>query len=399
MIGVRGGTWRGTVDARGAVVPVDGGAPLRWAVAADDRWHDPAVDPGCRQRWYAGTPVAETRLRIPGGDLASRAYCTADLGGLTVLEFENESPMPVVVAVSRGDLLTSSPGSATRPTGIEMPDDAIVVPLGHRATARVALVHDRPRRGALPPDVADAPSVVRGWESATTVASWLSLPDLEATSQLVAIRCDLLLSSDLPDDLHGLVELARLGEFGTDSARPAAAEALVELTVAAGRILRRHRRARTLPWDTATLLANIARCCLAWDEPRAADDIAAGWLALADVPMEPPPPPPSGAGLVSWWESHLARPDPAGGRCTVFPVGMPRHWWGQNFEFRGLTADPRRTISAAVRWHGERPALLWEIDGPVGLVLETPTSETTTTGAGTPWCSTEQRGETLLAAP
>lgn len=48
-----------------------------------------------------------------------------------------------------------------------------------------------------------------------------------------------------------------------------------------------------------------------------------------------------------------------------------------------------RTLSFAVRWHATRPALLWEVAGPQGLVLEG--------GAGNEsWHSTAASGETLL---
>lgn len=409
-IGVRGGDWRGVVDDAGAVTPLDGSPRLWWAVAAEDRWYRPEAEPSRRQRWYGGTPVAETRVRVPGGDVVSRAFCSADLGGITIVEFENESALPVAVSLSRNDLLTSSPPSTTRPEGIEMPPTSMVIPVGHRATARVGLRHDTPARGLLPADVAGAPAVVRGWETAVDGASHLVLPDHEAVAAAVRVRCDLMLGDTMPTDVHALIEIARLelatgrGEAstadGTSIGATAGAtpvtetrvteEMLVELTVAAGRLLRRQRRARFTAWDVPHLLANIARLCLVADEQPAVDDIAAAWLRIADQPVEPAPTTaPAGPAIVAWLESVVARPTPSGGRCTVFPTGIPRGWWGQNMEFRGITADPRRSLSAAVRWHGERPALLWEVEGPPGLTLD----------AGGEWCSSESRGETLLPAP
>lgn len=394
IIGVRGGNWRGIVDPAGAVVPLDGGAPLRWAVAAEDRWYLPESEPSRRQRWYAGTPVAETKIRVPSGDLVSRVWCAADLGGVTVLEFDNQSSLPLAIGLSRDDLLTTSPPSSARPSGIEMPGASMVVPVGHRATARAVLLHSSPHRGMLTADIADAPSVVRGWESAVGIASVLAVPDHEAVSLAVRARCDLLLADELPTEVHALVETARLngvdGHASGSAAGEIASEQVVELVVAAERLLRRNRRARVLPWDVPHLLANIARLCIAAGEEIAVGDIAAGWLRLADTPVAPPPASaPDPVSLAPWLESILVRPSPAGGRCTVFPAGIPRAWWGQNLEFRGLTADPRRTLSAAVRWHGERPALLWEADGPAGATLD----------AGGEWCTTETRGETLLPAP
>jgi hypothetical protein len=47
-------------------------------------------------------------------------------------------------------------------------------------------------------------------------------------------------------------------------------------------------------------------------------------------------------------------------------------------------------ISYAVRWHGEKPALLWEIDGPTGARVAASAID----GA---FSSAEMRGETLLS--
>jgi len=47
-------------------------------------------------------------------------------------------------------------------------------------------------------------------------------------------------------------------------------------------------------------------------------------------------------------------------------------------------------LSFAVRWHGPRPALLWE--APAGVTLRAPSLDPG-------WSSHETAGETLLAAP
>ena len=64
---------------------------LNWFVAADDRWHVPAVEPTVRQQRLAGTPVTETRVRVPHGDVVHTVYSCADAGGVTVIEVVNES--------------------------------------------------------------------------------------------------------------------------------------------------------------------------------------------------------------------------------------------------------------------------------------------------------------------
>jgi hypothetical protein len=69
--------------------------------------------------------------------------------------------------------------------------------------------------------------------------------------------------------------------------------------------------------------------------------------------------------------------------------GFPPEWLGQS-----LTVDavPLRagTLSFAVRWHGARPALLW--DAPPGVELRAPALDPA-------WSSKEPAGEALLAEP
>lgn len=76
--------------------------------------------------------------------------------------------------------------------------------------------------------------------------------------------------------------------------------------------------------------------------------------------------------------------------CPVWPEA----WLGAGVEVHGLRTT-LGVVSFAVRWHGERPALLWEVEPhaaqePVRL---------TAPGLDPGWSSTEARGEALLAAP
>jgi hypothetical protein len=81
--------------------------------------------------------------------------------------------------------------------------------------------------------------------------------------------------------------------------------------------------------------------------------------------------------------------DPGGlALCTLFP----REWLGFGVEVRDAPTH-HGMLSYALRWHGERPALLWELrphagTGPVRL---------TAPGLDASWSSTETSGEALLA--
>ena len=96
------------------MVPVDGSPPLDWWVAADDRWHTPATEPSCRQYRLLGTPVVETVVGVPGGDVVHRVYAVADGGGVPVRASAREN----ATATGRDDRFSSSttgtpPPSAT----------------------------------------------------------------------------------------------------------------------------------------------------------------------------------------------------------------------------------------------------------------------------------------------
>ncbi|MCH2421889.1 MAG: hypothetical protein MK196_02110, partial [Acidimicrobiales bacterium] len=79
-------------------------------------------------------------------------------------------------------------------------------------------------------------------------------------------------------------------------------------------------------------------------------------------------------------------------------VAVPDSWLGQPIEVHGL-ATPRGRLGLAVRWHGERPALLWELEphplprpGMDAVVLRVPSLDRA-------FSTTEPSGEALLAAP
>ena len=376
-IGVRGAPWRARVDGRGTVIPADGSAPLEWHVAGEERWFSPASESTVRQTWIGGTPVCETRLRVGGGDVVQRVWCTADHGGLTMVEFENESPASVAVALTRGDLLTAHPVQAGGPRGIDLPAGSIVLPLAHRSTTRAAISHSGVS-GPLPDGIAGHRQVVSGWETACAAASRVVVPDPVLAASFVAARCTALLGDGVTDP----ADTVRLGDTHRDS--------VIGLVDHVQTRLKAEKRARVLRWDTRHLLAASARAAVILGDETAAGDIGAAWLRLADRPCEPlPPSPPEGQRVVAWTESVLAAGSPAGGSCTVLPVGVPEGWEGASLEAHGLVADPVRTLSFAVRWHATRPALLWEVTGPAGLVLEG--------GAGNEsWHSTAASGETLL---
>jgi len=81
---------------------------------------------------------------------------------------------------------------------------------------------------------------------------------------------------------------------------------------------------------------------------------------------------------------------------SLLPV-LPQHWLGQNFEVHDA---PTRfgVLSYAVRWHGKRPALLWDLTPHQN---RDPNQLTTMRcpGLDANWSTTDLVGEVLLAGP
>ena len=385
-IGVLGHTWRASVTPWGDVVPWDGGEPLRWFVAAEDRWHQPQEEANVRQILVEGTPVVETRVRVPGGDVVQRVWCVADHAGLTVVEIQNDSPRAVAVALTRPDLLTTRPPADVPIEGIDLPAGSIVLPVGHRASVRAALAHSGGGPRLLPADLPGHLVVVRGWQAIVERAARIVSPDEAAVAAAVAQRCEVLLcgppeQADAAGFLLGVHELVRAGER---------AEPWLPDVVAAGEsLLRSARRQPDLAWDVDRALLAAAAVCQSAGEQRAVEDVVAarGRLGERTPAVEAPP---AGIRRVAWLEDGLVRPGSAGA-CSLLPGGIPPHWWGANFEAYHLPAGPGHDVSFAVRWHGARPAVLWEVRGGPGLVLRS--------GADPSWHSGDARGEALWAPP
>ena len=392
IIGSVGTPHRAWVSAAGDVlVPrPTGDAVTGWYVAAEDRWHLPGSEPAVRQRRIGGTPVVETRLRVPEGDAVQRVWSVPDAGGLSVIEVENASALPFAVAFSGPRLLTERPPSDVPIQGVDLPDGSIVLPVAHRTSVRVAIPHDPTRftTWALP-KLAPAMAIVRGWETIVHRASRLVLPDASLGEAVTAARSDLLLAGpvDASDDPVGfLLDVAELARLGDD-----ASAWMPEIVDPVASVARWHDA------EVELALRACERLALAAADERAAGDLArlrsrrsrdgridaprtAGPSAFSELHRGP-----SVGRFVADVEQRVAD----GGR--LLPLGLPRRWLGQNFEVHGIPTGPRSTVGFALRWHGERPAVLWEQQGPPQR-LTAPTVDPD-------WSSDAASGEALWAPP
>jgi len=387
LVGVVGGDWRGRVTAWGAIVPADGSPVLDWWVAADDRWHTPAEEPTCRQHRVGGTPVVETALRVPGGDAVQRVYAVGHGGGLTIVEIENASPSPFAVAVSRADILTARPPVALPISGVDAPPGSVSLPVAHRSTIRLALAHDGRGPGRLPDGLPTPAEVVRGWTTQTSSSTRLQLP-VVGTSPLAEVltarRADLLLERpEVRDDpeafLVGRGQRSRLG--------PAALVDDLDLDLVAAhaeRLARRSRRPSPLRWTVDAALIAAEEVLIRSGERRAARDLR---RVRARLPLSEPTPvdPPADVFALPWAERRVAldRLD----LLDLFPAPFPDDWLGQGVEAFGLPVAGGE-LGVALRWHGERPALLWDTDVELPLRCS---------GLDPDWSTTSRSGEALLS--
>ena len=358
-----------------------------WAVAAEDRWHVAADEVAVRQLRVEGAPVVETRMRVLDGDAVQRVWSVPDHGGVTVIEIENDSPLPIAAALYGAPLLTDRPPSSVPPQGIELPADAIVLPVAHRTHVRAAIAHDPsvdPSR-IVPSRLPDWLAVARGWRQTAEHASRLVLPDEALADAVIAARCDLLLDgptlTDPLDTVFDIAELVRLGE-PAEAWMPEIIEPIADVA----------RRDDATVDDALRAVARMARAAgdktAARDVRRVLDRRHRDGRGLADAPL---------ASLAS-----VQRGASAGRfvcdveRCladngVVLPIGIAAAWRGANFEVYTVPAGVNTVVSYAVRWHGDRPAVLWEQHGtPIEL---------TAPAVDDSWVTSEAKGEALWQAP
>ncbi len=133
------------VDPAGWVHPRGATWSLDWWIGAEDRWHHPSVEAAVRQRTLGSSPVVETSMRVPGGDVTHRAFgvrATSRVAdgamwddSAVVVEVENATAVPVALAFVVRPLTLSGPGAVS---AVEV-DGSIV-----RIDGRVAMVVSRP---------------------------------------------------------------------------------------------------------------------------------------------------------------------------------------------------------------------------------------------------------------
>jgi hypothetical protein len=379
-IGVLGSPERAEVDERGALHATDCGWRLDWWIGDGDRWRDPSVDPSVRHRAVDSTPVFEAAVRVTAGDVRQRVFGAVDGGVVAAIEIENDSSLPVAIAIAmRGDGPTVlSPRGATAvpmPEGTDGPPaDAAVFPLAHHAVLRVALpltagMDDWPVR--LP----SSAQVAAGWRAVDERGERIDAPGT-LPGDFALARAQLLLGAhdDAAAELLTTAARWRLSNDSSDllSARDAAR---------AAQLVADRARKQPTAVDRAALVD--ARVLLdAIGDRRAAADIDRVVDRLDEVVSRCD----DDVALVAAVRQMLAR-DRSNPRTIDLLTSLPPEWSRADLAAHRI---PTRwgEVSFAVRWHGARPALLWECEQPV--TIRVPSLDAT-------WSSQAPSGEALLS--
>ena len=387
------------VDERGTVAPVDARWTLGWWIGADDRWHRAEREIAVRQQLVDDTPVVETAMRVPGGDIVQRVFgVRAGDDDAVVVSFENTSSVPValtvvldgvrklgvdgaVVHVDRRPVLwfekapvrfaagkdveavaavvtTGDAGDA--PVTLRRGAAAFVLPLAHRTTTSVVI------GSSAPQGIPTVEQVVRGWKAQSDRGMRVVVPDAQLESTIDAGRRLALLAQD-----DALV-LARYGY--RDEAVAVAERQAPDIAAAADRLARSRTPDPVALRDAAEVLA------LAGEE-QAAEIARRAAASSADAAASPDRAP--RAELLDIRDRLLRETDHGVAVCNV----VPDDWLGQGIEVHDA---PTRfgPVSFAVRWHGDRPALLW--DAPEGIRITAP-------GLDATWSSDKPKGDALLS--
>jgi hypothetical protein len=230
--------------------------------------------------------------------------------------------------------------------------------------------------------------VARGWSVQADIGPRLQLPDSSWPDVLVAARCDALLASP-PDAVRDPIGFVLGVQARRGHHRPSDV-VRSEVAGATERVAKAHRRAgHNLPWDAAAALERAALLFADDDgDRRARTDVS------ETIDRLPPPGPLPGwserphdaARLVAWCEDRLVRSSRDG--IAIVPA-FDVAWLGQPIEAHGVVTR-HGSVSFAIRWHGERPALLWEMSEQVRL---------TCPDLDPSWTSVERRGDVLLHVP
>jgi hypothetical protein len=312
------------------------GTRVEWWVLGDDYWHVPRASASRRQRCVDHTPVVETTIRVPGGDVTWRAAAVATGDGpQLVVECHNAGTIPVALAIARVD-------ANDRVVSLD------VVPVTHSIT------HRRWLTGSSGP-APEIGAVAKGWAALARRGAQITTNDPSIDEPLLAARAALLLHANV---------LTLEGRRADKAAATHVANALTLLDLE----------------DEAGALRQAAKLRPARKGLPVVGDLVGTGITSDELALLSDPS--LAAGTVITTRLLVAREQGASVDCLP---GFRSTWQGLSIDVDRLPTN-HGLLSFAVRWHGSNPALLWESDSPI-----------TASALNPHWGSSEPKGEELVA--
>lgn len=442
------------VDTAGNVGRVGQAERLTWQVRTADGWTLPAGT--CEQR-LDGAAVIETTLGVDNGTIVQRC-AVGIAGGIPALaiEFENRSDYAVAIGLAveapSASTITSNEhgllingeafalfGSGTRPQQ-ELDDPHAVFALPHTATLKVTVPLDRTPLSLVELGALAVPSpsdINRGWERHLDKGFRIEVgdDDLEAAVRplqrsLLSLgpgesdcwkwavaMCESGYASEIDADLeilanespaHVVFGVGRWAELGGDLTQT---ERILEPLARSAFTLRRANHQVIVPmgWSVG-MLAGAVRAAVAIDQPDVADELAgltgldirkSPLATVADVRADLA----SASATYAFSEGHHGGMDghvlrsirhlvvDEGGDTVDLLASMPAAWRGRPMAAHNVPIAAGN-LSYGLRWHGPRPALLWELDRRSEARFEVRVPS-----ISSEWSSLDDVGESLLPDP
>lgn len=441
------------VDEGGQVQVIGRGWSFEWGVGVGDRWFVAQSMSTLRRQRIDDAPVYETRLRMSGGNIFQRvAVANHGVSRSLVVEFENASSDAVAVALvghahnkknntklaaSRdgvrlgGQLwiraerqaggvvavadaaatdvwlaVQHNPGTEVVSVSGEQLAAGLVVPLPHHQKVKFQIAVE----GEVPTRLVTPAEVAAGWRAVTADALSIDVADSELGVAWRRILVDLIVQAG-SDDLRVAGEAAPFLDIAgldreADRARAALiaaseqgllsdAEAVVALRALASRELRIGKdsglrqlvdvlvMAASRSLDAQTV--NLVAWALAAKAPRTAEDVR-GLVDALNPNSRYQCVSPAAVAATDVLKTVLCESQCK--RIDLLPK-MPPDWFGRPADVRGFATLWGR-ISFSLRWHGRKPALLWERTGSDDTV------ELRCSAIDPSWSTFERQGEALL---
>ncbi len=287
------------VDPAGLVNMVGRSWSLDWWIGAEDRWHHPSSE-AVRQRPLDGSPVLQTSLAVPGGDIVHRVggvqSSAGDWSGPAVLvEVENSSAVPVALAL------------VIRPWLLDGAGEVSEVHPGNRAKPRV------------PPPAGNAEQ----FTVTAPTSRWVGAPEQVLLISHPVLRCVTGSRDQVALDLAAGTDSAAAAFAGAAARHGGDLEVAMVLPLVHGAVVRVLLPAPVPTRPRGLRRRQAAKPALAWHAPEL-DRVAAGWATHAGSDARVVGPVSAWDDLVSW-SANMIRLAGPGAVTRALDPHVPAH--------------------------------------------------------------------------